>query len=839
MTDKSHSHNEAANTVGQRPTAKGIKKRSRMIVGILIFVVAIACATGGTVIGYLFAGRQPASSPEAASESGPTTWTCSMHPQITLPKQGKCPICFMDLIPLEDDAGEDDNPRQLKMSVQAAMLAEIQTVPVKRQYVERIVRIVGKLDYDETTVADISAWVAGRLDRLYVDYTGLTVRKGDHLVYMYSPELVVAQRELLQTWQAHQRLGELDRELMAATLESTEKKLRLLGLLDEQIEEIKQRGTTTDHLTIYAPNGGIVIDKHANEGAYVSTGTKIYTIADLSRLWLHLDAYESDVSWLRYGQQVEFVTETYPGEVFSGSITFINPVLDPQTRTVKVRVNVPNSDLRLKPGMLVRARVKSQLAAGGRVFDASLIGKWISPMHPEIVKDGPGKCDVCGMDLVPAEQLGFVVPEKAPEIPLIIPVTAPLITGKRAVVYVRLPDREEPTFEGREVLLGHRAGDHYIVRHGLEEGELVVTNGNFKIDSALQIKARPSMMNPLAGDTAEGHDHSRHEADQPPVPPAFRVTLNPVYESYLTAADALAKDDLAAACQALGELFNKIKGVDASSLDDDLRSLWKQAADHIIFAAHDAVDARKRDEVRRNFAELSDSIVMLLKTFGQALPDAVYQYHCPLAVEAKGGDWLQPDQEVRNPYFGPALIGCGEQVETYQSRAPLVVPHQFRLQLAGLYDAYLSVQEALADDRLPDAKTAWPRMLAALDSPDDKLLGRRSQKTWQAASAKLHDTLDDAVDEANIDTIRKRFEPLAETMLDLADSFGHLRESPLHRAYCPMAFDNKGAAWLQAGKTIANPYFGHSMLRCGAIQLEFTAASDDTALEPPLREDER
>ncbi|GAF96407.1 unnamed protein product, partial [marine sediment metagenome] len=231
----------------------------------------------------------------------------------------------------------------------------------------------------------------------------------------------------------------------------------------------------------------------------VETGTKIYTIADLSQVWVQLDAYESDLAWLRYGQQVEFTTETYPGEIFKGRITFINPVLDEDTRTVKVRVNVPNPDQKLKPGMFVRAQVRSQLAAGGQVFDASLIGKWISPMHPEIVKDGPGKCDICGMDLVPAEELGYPIPKRAPEAPLVIPSTAPLITGKRAVVYVRLPDREEPTFEGREVLLGQRAGDHYIVRHGLKEGELVVTAGNFKIDSALEIKARPSMMNPEGG----------------------------------------------------------------------------------------------------------------------------------------------------------------------------------------------------------------------------------------------------------------------------------------------------------------------------------------------------
>lgn len=474
--------------------------------------VALAILTVGVVLGYRFASQQASSTAKSettqaatSADSVPTIWTCSMHPQIRLPKPGKCPICFMDLIPLVDDGGDEGSPRQLKMSEQAVALAEIQTEPVRRQYATKEIRLVGKVEYDETRVADITAWVPGRLDRLFVDFTGITVRKGDHLVSMYSPDLIVAQRELIQAWNAHQQTGSTNQELTESMLKSAEEKLRLLGVLPEQIEEIKRLGKTQDHLTIYAPIGGIVIEKLANEGRYVQTGTKIYMIADLSEVWVFLDAYESDVPWLRYGQKVEFTVESYPGEVFEGRITFINPMLNEATRTVRVRVNVPNPDGKLKPGMFVNAVVRSRLASEDKVFDASLIGKWICPMHPEVVKEGPGKCDICGMDLVPAEELGYDVPKAAPDVPLLIPATAPLITGKRAVVYVKLPDREQPTFEGREVILGERAGDFYIVRHGLKEGEHVVTNGNFKIDSSLQIQARPSMMSPEGAPVPTSH----------------------------------------------------------------------------------------------------------------------------------------------------------------------------------------------------------------------------------------------------------------------------------------------------------------------------------------------
>jgi Cu(I)/Ag(I) efflux system membrane fusion protein len=218
--------------------------------------------------------------------------------------------------------------------------------------------------------------------------------------------------------------------------------------------------------------------------------------------------------WIRYGQKVEFTTEAYPGEAFNGTISFIDPMLDPMTRTVKVRVNVANSDGRLKPELFVRAVVRTKVTGAGMVMDEDMAGKWICPMHPSVVKAGQGTCDICGMDLVTTESLGYVTAKQAGLPPLVIPASAPLITGKRAVVYVRLTDREKPTFEGREILLGPRAGNYYLVKEGLAEGELVVTNGNFKIDSALQIQAKPSMMNPQGGAAPMGHQHGGDKMEQ-------------------------------------------------------------------------------------------------------------------------------------------------------------------------------------------------------------------------------------------------------------------------------------------------------------------------------------
>ena len=332
------------------------------------------------------------------------------------------------------------------------------------------------------------------------------------MVELYSPDLLSAQEELLQALRGMADLSKSTvasvRRSAAGTVDAARDKLRLWGLSADQIAEIERSGKASEQITIYSPASGVVIHRNAQEGMYVDTGTRIFTVADLDAVWVQLDAYESDLQWLRYGQTVRFTTEAYPGEGFTGIVSFIDPVLDPHTRTVNVRVNVDNQDGRLKPEMFVRAEVAAQLARHGRVFDPSLIGKWVSPMHPEIIKDAPGQCDICGMDLVPAETLGYSsVSDVDHGAPLVIPATAPLLTGTRAIVYVEQEDADRPTYVGREVVLGPRAGDSYVVESGLSEGDLVVVSGNFKIDSALQIQAKPSMMNPEGGGSGGGHDH--------------------------------------------------------------------------------------------------------------------------------------------------------------------------------------------------------------------------------------------------------------------------------------------------------------------------------------------
>ena len=629
-------------------------------------------------LGYLMRGSllEPPAASDAAPARGQTApvaaaqvWTCSMHPQIHKPQPGSCPICGMDLIPVSAGGeGDAPGPRAFATSEAAKELMRIETALVERRFVTAEIRMVGKVDYDETRLGHITAWVPGRIERMFVDYTGISVRKGDHMVELYSPELLNAQQELRRTAQALAKLSATSpgvlRESAEATLEAVRSKLRRWGMTEGQVQQAEQQGALSDRITIYAPMGGTVIERSGKEGMYVTTGERIYTIADLGVVWVMLDAYESDLPWIHYGQPVEFTTEALPGEVFEGKIAFVDPILDARTRTVKVRVNVPNREGKLKPGMFVRGVVRSKVATGGRVMDPGLAGKWISPMHPEVVKDGPGTCDVCGMPLVRAEELGYVAAEiSEDDKPLVIPTSAPLITGKRAVVYVEAPEAERPTYEGREVVLGPRAGDFYLVESGLEEGERVVTHGNFKIDSALQILAKPSMMSPEGGSHMHGGSATKAPAPRQLVAPKeFQAQLRHLYEAYLGVPASLAGDRFEAASKAVNATLEALGAVDMKPLEGEAHMGWMSSLTGLNQALEKMRKAKDIDAMRVGLEPLSNELLQAIKTFGIAPGDPVYQLHCPMSFEGRGAEWLQADKQVRNPYYGAAMLSCGSVV---------------------------------------------------------------------------------------------------------------------------------------------------------------------------------
>ncbi|MFT5170811.1 MAG: Cu(I)/Ag(I) efflux system membrane fusion protein [Candidatus Marinamargulisbacteria bacterium] len=461
-------------------------------------------------------------------------WTCSMHPQIQKSKKGKCPICGMNLVSVAQESAsasqrkvkywqapmdptykrnkpgkspmgmalvpvyeEGEAPlgaSRIRMSAHAEKLASVQVTPVVRAFATETLSLSGKLLVDETRAKTISAWFPGRIENLFIDYTGIRVNKQDHMAVIYSPDLLVAQKELIAA----------NRSFSQPLAASSREKLRLWGFSSVQIREIEKTGKVSDQLTINAPIGGTVLRKFVSEGDYVKTGSKIYKMADLSRLWLSADVYEYDVGKVRYGQKLTFTTDAYPGRIFKGIVTFVDPVIDPKTRIVSVRAIVDNKDYKLKPRMLARVNIQIKMGANGVINPSDIKDLWVGPMHHEEVSTSPGDCSICGMKLKKASELGLATRSNDDK-PLLIPATAPLITGKRAVVYVK---GESPgVYEGREIMLGLRVGQQYIVAQGLKEGEQVVSKGNFKIDSAMQIMAKPSMMQNKTGTPMKGHNH--------------------------------------------------------------------------------------------------------------------------------------------------------------------------------------------------------------------------------------------------------------------------------------------------------------------------------------------
>jgi Cu(I)/Ag(I) efflux system membrane fusion protein len=608
--------------------------------------VAIVCAAAASLIvvglvgGYSIGRGGKEATIEGEHTAGESheaqVWTCSMHPQIRQPKPGRCPICAMDLIPVtETGAGEVGN-RELRLSPAARKLAEIQTVPVERRPVTAEVRMVGKVEYDETRVSYITSWVPGRLERLYVDYTGVAVKQGDPMVAVYSPELVAAQEELLQSIKAAEQLQASDVEILKRAADQTvgavREKLRLWGLKVEQIAEIEARGTVAETVVIRAPAGGVVVEKNAFEGQYVTTGTRIYTIADLSHVWVKLDAYESDLPWVRPGQHVRFSAEAYPGETFEGKIAFIDPVLDSGTRTAKVRVNLDNPDGQLKPEMFVRGIIEARM---------------------ETASDG--------------------------EPPLVIPASAPLITGKRAVVYL---ETEPGLYAGREVTLGPRTGDFYIVEAGLEEGQRVVTRGNFKIDSAIQILAKPSMMNPEGGGSLPGHEHglrqvsaggtAREQDDGAPldVPEEFGAQLARVFEAYLGIHHGLSRDSLDEARTAATTLEEVLKVVDMGLLAEPAHTAWMGYLGKLRGGAEKIRAAEEIEAARAAFAPLSQTVYETLRRLGTRADTEAYLFYCSMAFDGQGASWLQSTREIENPYYGAAMFRCGEMREPVTSVGP-------------------------------------------------------------------------------------------------------------------------------------------------------------------------
>jgi len=540
-------------------------------------------------------------------------WTCSMHPQIMQPEPGDCPICGMDLIPAEN--GSDGLlADQFKLTKNAMALANIQTTIVGASNIEgNTIKLSGKIAKNEKANAVQVSYFSGRIERLNVSFTGEEVRKAQLLATIYSPELYAAQQELITAASL--------KESQPALYKAVRNKLKLWKLSDNQINQIESTGKVKENFPVYATVSGTVTEKLVEQGDYIKQGQPLLKIANLNTVWANFDVYENQIDQFKKGQEVIITTNAYPNKEFKGKVDFIDPILNSKTRTVTLRVVLNNKNDVFKPGMFVSASI-----------------------------DG--------------------VKNKDKET-LSIPASAVLWTGERSIVYVKA-NPNQPIFEMRKITLGNQIGNNYEVLEGLNNGDEVVTNGIFTVDAAAQLQGKKSMMNKDGGKVMTGHEghlgmdinaskkESNHTnmTERLEVPKAFQQQLISVYESYINLKNALVEDNTNKVSQNANTLLDNLSQVDMKLVKDKTHNHWMSLAGDIKSYANSISKTTDLKQQRSYFKHLSSHLINVVQLFD--IDEKVYVKFCPMADNNNGAYWLSKEEKVINPYFGSAMLTCGE-----------------------------------------------------------------------------------------------------------------------------------------------------------------------------------
>jgi len=571
-----------------------------------IFYIAIAVIVG-LLGGWLLFGSNATTatstknlldmtdSHDHSSEGAEQFWTCSMHPQIMLAEPGDCPICGMDLIPASSGA-DGLAMNEIKMTENAMALANIQTSIVgsgETSDSENMISLSGKIKMNEEENAIQASYFDGRIERLNVNYKGQEVRKGQLLATIYAPTLVAAQQELITAASV--------KESQPGLYNAVRNKLKLWKLSENQINSIEESGKVRENFPIYATVSGTVSEKMAAEGDYVKQGQPIVKVSNLNSVWAEFDAYENQISEFKIGQKIKVTTSAYPNKEFDATVSFIDPVLNTQTRTVTVRADLKNNEGIFKPGMFVTGKVANKANNS--------------------------------------------------ETPVSIPATAVLWTGERSLVYVKT-EKNAPVFEMREVTLGTRMGDNYAITSGLASGDEIVTNGTFTVDAAAQLQGKKSMMN--SGEKASEISEMPMDLSE-----NFQRDFKGILPDYLGLKDAFVSSDAAKISATAEQLVTNLKKINLTALNEMAQS----HVNTMLKNLQDIIKTSNLVQQRSDFVVLNENIVTVAKNL-HGLPQELYIQKCPMAANNKGAQWLSADKIIKNPYYGEAMESCGSVIDS-------------------------------------------------------------------------------------------------------------------------------------------------------------------------------
>jgi Cu(I)/Ag(I) efflux system membrane fusion protein len=472
------------------------------------------------------------------------------------------------------------------------------------------------------------------------------------LALIYSPQLYTAQTEFITSMNSGGKIGRFQLDTGDLNKMAREN-LAELGMTQSQIDQLAESGKPMSRIRIKSPQSGTVIEKSAIEGDYVKTGHKLYRVADLSSVWLMLDLFPDDASAVRFGQQVEAEIQSMPGEVFTGRVAFIDPTVNPKTRTVRVRVEIMNFDGKLRPGDYATARVMVPAIPMDEVYDPALANKYISPMHPQVIRDEPGTCPLCDMDLVPTSQLGFASEPLPMQQVVTVPRDAVLLAGENSVIYV---ETEPGRFEIRRVTVGPMNRKEAVIVEGLSAGETVATGGNFLIDSQMQLAGNPSLMDPT-----KAPSYSPGPLELPNTTPVMLASdagksLDRTYDAYFEIQCAMAADQTPPPV-ALNTLIEGLRELEMSGNVPDEAQRRFATARRAAARMDGALETAREAYRGVSHAMLRAATVAR----GPKTATKLTHYYCPM-VPGGGGDWMQPGGELQNPYWGSEMLTCGEVV---------------------------------------------------------------------------------------------------------------------------------------------------------------------------------